>query len=223
MAFITTPNHHMPNEFGSHVKAWNAIATKYDRMTAPIEGWVLGPSRRWLAERVHGQVLEIGIGTGINLEYLPDSVGYTGTDVSPAMIALAQQRSERLGREVNLDVVDATSLPYAENSFDCVLSTYVLCCVPDEHAALAEALRVLRPGGSLLLANHIASDHRLIRWFLKAVDTITVPRMGEHFSREPLRTLRDLDAEILETQYSLLGIIERIHAKKSKAPSLGQI
>ena len=184
-------------------------------MTAPIEGWLLGPSRPWIFERVLGKVLEIGVGTGINFKDIPKEVEYTGTDVSPQMLELAKQRAAKMGFAGQLQLADATKLPFEDQSFDCVVSTYVFCCVPDEKEALKEALRVLKPGGRLLLANHIGSHHSLIHKMQKALDKVTVPRMGEHFSRRPLETLRELGAEIVEVETSFLGIIERLHATRS--------
>ena len=203
----------MPNEYGSHVKGWDATAPKYDLMTAPIEGWLLGPSRPWIFERVRGKVLEIGVGTGVNFKYVPKEVKYTGTDVSPGMLELARQRANEMGFIAELQLADATKLPFEDHSFDCVISTYVFCCVPDEKKALAESLRVLKPGGSLLLANHVGSHHGAIHKMQQALDKLTVPRMGEYFSRRPLETLRELGAEVVEVESSFLGIIERIHAK----------
>ncbi len=204
----------MPNEYGSHVKGWDATAPKYDLMTAPIEGWLLGPSRTWIFQRAHGKVLEIGVGTGINLEYVPKDVDYIGTDVSPEMIEHAKRRAAQIGRTVEFRLADATALPFADQSFDCVVSTYVFCCVPDEKKAFEEALRVLKPGGRLLLANHVGSHHLPIYKMQGLLDKVTVPRMGEHFSRQPLTTLRGLGAEIVEVEHSFLGIIERIHARR---------
>ncbi|WP_432050249.1 class I SAM-dependent methyltransferase [Verrucosispora sp. NA02020] len=194
---------------------WDDRASGYDRRTASAERRLLGTSRRWVCRRATGQTLEVAVGTGLNLPHYPADVQLSGVDWSPRMVHAAGRRAADLGRTVALAAADATALPFADARFDTVVCTFALCCVPDERAALTEALRVLRPGGSLLLADHIVASHPLLRAAQHVVDLVSVPLQGEHYTRRPLHTLRRLDVEVLATERLSYGAIERVHARRA--------
>lgn len=181
-------------------------------MSAGFERRLLASSRPWVTSRVHGRVLEVGVGTGLNFPYYAPGTDLTGIERSPSMLLEARAKASALGMDVMLQEGDAGALPFLDASFDSVLSTFVLCCVPDEERALREMVRVLTPGGSLLLADHVASD----RWWLhgaqRLVDVLTVPLRGEHLGRRPLPIVRELGLQVLETTRTSLGAMERVHA-----------
>lgn len=95
-----------------------------------------------------------------------------------------------------------------------MIITFALCCVPDDRAALREALRVLRPGGRVLLADHVSAEPRWLRLVQRAADLLAVPWHGEHFMRRPLLVLRELDVQVMESSRISRGIVERVHAVK---------
>ena len=114
-----------------------------------------------------GRVLEIGIGTGLNLEhYVKAKVRkVVGLDPGVGMRGLAQKRAERAGLEVELVGLSAEQIPYRDGTFDTVLVTYSLCTIPDPGAALDETRRVLKPGGQLIFCEHgLAPDMSVRRW-----------------------------------------------------------
>jgi ubiquinone/menaquinone biosynthesis C-methylase UbiE len=158
--------------------------------------------------------LELAVGTGANLPYYPDDVELTGIDWSGAMVETARRRGESVGRSVTLQQADAMALPFPAESFDTVVSTLFLCCVPDEQAALREALRVLRPEGHLLLLDHVASSVWPVRLLQHAAELVTVPLQNEHFTRRPITTVRELGMTIEETDGRTLGAIESVQARK---------
>ncbi|WP_214368006.1 class I SAM-dependent methyltransferase [Pseudonocardia sp. H11422] len=134
----------------------------------------------WLGERrgmrdrraallagARGRVLEIGAGTGLNLAHYPDDVTeLLLTEPSAPMVVALRRRVERSGRgRVRVLAAPADTLPVPDASVDTVVSTMVLCTVPDPGAALAEIVRVLRPGGRLLFCEHVLADApRLRSW-----------------------------------------------------------
>jgi SAM-dependent methyltransferase len=122
--------------------------------------------RRELLGAAAGRVLEVGIGTGLNLGYYPPAVErVVGVDPNPGMLALAAQRAPAAGRPVELRPGRAEDLPFPDAAFDTVVSTWTLCSVGEPAAALAEIHRVLAPGGSLLFVEHGLSDRpRVARW-----------------------------------------------------------
>lgn len=193
---------------------WDRQASTYDERTAGVERRFLAESRRWVCGRARGSTLEVAVGTGANLPYYLDDVALTGVDWSTAMLEVAAARARRLGRDIGLSRADAAALPFAAESFDSVVCTFSLCSVPDERGALLEALRVLRPGGSLLLADHVAASFWPLRALQHVADLITVPLQGEHWTRRPLKHLARLGAVVEETERLTLGAIERVDARK---------
>jgi SAM-dependent methyltransferase len=123
--------------------------------------------RRAVVPRAAGRVLEIGIGTGLNLAHYDRSkvTHLVGIDQASQMHRLAQRRSTLARLPVDVRTLSAEKLPFPDASFDCVVCTYTLCSVSDPAAALAEVHRVLRPSGKLLFAEHgIAPDESVRRW-----------------------------------------------------------
>ena len=196
------------------VRFWDRMAPTYDSRTRGVERRVAADSRRWVCDRARGATLELACGTGANFAYYPAGIDLTATDWSPAMLGVARRRATDGHHTVTLLQADAAALPFADSRFGTVTCTFGLCAIPDDRAALAEALRVLRPGGSLLLADHVIATGWPLRVLQRAADLVTVPLHGEHYSRRPLAVLATLDAEIVATERLNHGVIERVHARK---------
>ena len=137
-------------------------ARLYDATMRVADRAGLRRARQRTAGGTSGDVLEIGIGTGLNLFAYPPDVSLHGIDPSDAALAIAAQRADRLALRVALRAGDAAAMPYPSGSFDVIVGTFVLCSVRDVPATLRESLRVLRPGGSLRFLEHARSDHRSI-------------------------------------------------------------
>ncbi len=194
---------------------WDKQAPTYDTKMTGVERRLFPGSRHWVCSRARGETLELSIGTGANLAHYPDEVSLTGIDWSRAMLEHARRQAERLPRTVALHQGNAAALPFTTESFDTVVCTFALCCIPDDRGALAEGLRVLRPGGRLLLADHIVASFWPLRAVQHIADLVSVPLHGEHFARRPLATLRELDVTIEESERLKLGAIEHVHARKA--------
>ena len=196
-------------------RIWDKQAPRYDRSVALWEKILFGDGRRWVCSRTHGEVLEVAIGTGLNLAFYPEAVvRLTGVDLSPAMLGIARQRARKLGMEVDLREGDAQGLPFADESFDTVVCTLSLCNIPDDRKAVAEMKRVLRPGGRLLLLDHVRAASRLGRVVQRALEVVLVRLGGEHLLRRPLEHVRAEGFRIEEQERYKLGIVERLAARK---------
>jgi ubiquinone/menaquinone biosynthesis C-methylase UbiE len=146
------------------VRPRRIFAALYDRQLRPLErGW-LGQRRGALLGELTGQVLEVGAGTGGNLAHYRHAGKVVACEPDPAMRARLAGKLADAPVPVQLCDAAAEALPFADQSFDVVVCTLVLCTVPDPPAALAESYRVLRPGGRLAFLEHVRGRGRLARW-----------------------------------------------------------
>ena len=124
-------------------------------------------TRAQIVPQAEGRVLEIGIGSGLNLSfYDPAKVSLiVGVDPSAAMQKLAQQRAAQISIPVEMIALELGQIQAADASFDSIVCTFTLCTIPDAMAALQEMRRVLKPGGKLLFSEHgLAPDLPVVRW-----------------------------------------------------------
>jgi ubiquinone/menaquinone biosynthesis C-methylase UbiE len=195
-------------------RSWDKHASGYDREMAFLERILFADGRAWVCSQVTGDVLEVAIGTGRNLPFYPPDIQLTGVEFSPAMLDLARQVAQTIGRTVDLRLGDAQALDLPDASFDTVVCTLSLCGIPDERRAVAEMKRVLRPGGRLLLLDHVAASAAWARGIQWLLERITIPLGEEHLLRRPLLTVRAEGFVVELSQRSKLGIVERLIAHK---------
>jgi ubiquinone/menaquinone biosynthesis C-methylase UbiE len=192
----------------------------YDRRGAALipadGGFLFGDARAWLASRARGDTLEVGIGMGHTLAHYPPEVRLTGIEPSAVMLDAARAQARALGREATLRSGDAMAVEFADSSFDTVVFCLVLCTVPDDRRAIAEAARVLRPGGRLLAVEHVRSPYALVRFAERLWEPIAV-RQGDHVLRDPLDHLASAGFAIETLERSRLGIVERLVARRLPA------
>jgi phosphatidylethanolamine/phosphatidyl-N-methylethanolamine N-methyltransferase len=142
-------------------RAYEFYAPIYDF----VFDWVFAPGRVAAIKHLQIQpaelVLEVGIGTGLNLPLYPPAVRLVGIDLSQEMLDKAVERVQHLAMpNVTLKVMDATSMSFGDNEFDKVVATYTVSAVPDPVAALREMRRVVKPGGTIVILNHFRSERR---------------------------------------------------------------
>ena len=119
---------------------------------------------RLIGSSLPGRVLEVGIGTGLNLPLYPRDVNLVGIDLSEGMLRKAQEKVDGLRMDnVILKVMDASSLDFGDGEFDATLATYVISAVPDPVTVLREMRRVTKPGGAIVILNHFRSQNPLMR------------------------------------------------------------
>jgi ubiquinone/menaquinone biosynthesis C-methylase UbiE len=188
----------------------------YDRCFESAEEAGLRDMRRELLAGARGRVLELGAGTGLNLELYPATIeGLTLTEPDPHMTRRLREKLAASGRTSEITVIEAAaeSLPFPDDSFDTVALTLVLCTVPDQAASLKEIARVLKPDGQLLFLEHVRSRNpALAKW----QDRFEAPW---RFLGDGCHCNRDTGAAIGAAGFQL-GDVER--GRMPKAPAIAR-
>lgn len=168
--------------------------------------------RRALVADLHGPVLEIGAGTGRNSLHYPPAARVVATDLNAEHLYLAQRR----GFAFSWACADAQSLPFAANAFEAVVGTLVFCSIPDPRRALTEVMRVLRPGGRLVLLEHVRGQGPLSRRFTDWLQPLWFAMQGEcNLNRETARTVGAAGFQLDSVrQDGWFGLLAEIRASK---------
>jgi ubiquinone/menaquinone biosynthesis C-methylase UbiE len=200
-------------------KAWDKQAASYDKQIGWFERRVFGDDNRaWACSRANGDVLEVAVGTGLNLPLYPEEARVVGIDLSPAMLDIAKRRAGDSGRDVDLREGDAHALPFADASFDTVVCTFSLCNIPDLDRAISEMVRVMRPNGRLVLLDHVRSENKVVLAIQKLIEFASMRMDGDHMTRRPADCLPAHGLEVTEQdRFKWGGIVERLTARKRAA------
>ncbi len=159
--------------------SYTLIAPIYDAVVASATHSMRKDSLRRLQSEQPLDILINGIGTGLDIPFLPQHHRYCGIDLTPAMLKKCRQRLQNKPLTMHLDVGDVMQLPYKDNQFDVVLMNLILAVVPNPSTALKEACRVVKPGGKILImdkfirAEQSALLLRFINIFIKHIATRT--------------------------------------------------
>jgi ubiquinone/menaquinone biosynthesis C-methylase UbiE len=189
-------------------------AKSYDRWMRFYDRLLLDDRRRSICARATGRTLELAVGTGLNLSLFPRDLDLTGIDLSAEMLAVAGRRARELDLHPYLTVGDAQALDLPDGSFDTVVATLLMSTVPDPRRASAEAWRVLRPGGQLLLLDHVRSTTKVVRALQQLLNPIASRLFRVHLLREPLDYLEPIGFRIERCERSRGGLIQEVVARK---------
>lgn len=197
----------------SVVSKYNRVSAIYDIIELPMELFLY---RRWREEALSslsGKILEVGVGTGRNLKYYPASCSVIGIDISIGMTEKARKKAKGM-KNITLLVMDAEHLDFPDNSFDYVVTTFVLCSVPDPVTALEEMRRVLKPSGELIALEHMRSSNPFIARIENLVNPITFSLIGVNVNRNTVRNIEKAGFTIEEAKnLAFHDVFKKIRAK----------
>lgn len=196
-------------------KRYDRIAPIYDLMEGMVERSRYSGWRRLLWSKVEGEdVLEIGVGTGKNFPYYPPGVNITAVDFSEKMLSRARVKAGRENVAVNLQKMDVQSLEFADSTFDTVVGSFVFCSVPDPVRGLEEVKRVVKPGGKVLLLEHVLSANRAIAGMMNLVNPIVSRMMGPNINRRTVDNVARSGLLVEQVTDLAAGIFKLIEARK---------
>lgn len=186
---------------------YDNLAKFYDRAFAPFERRFLD---RWRSETLsllpkNAAILEIGAGTGANFKHYPHFHHAASTEISMKMLQVAQQKS--IGNE--LIQADAQTLPFGENVFDAAFATLVFCSIPDPAAAFAELRRIVKPGGRVVLLEHVRPEG-FAGILSDLLNVITVALIDDHFNRRTADIAAASGLRVREVRKKAGGIVNLI-------------
>ncbi len=193
---------------------YDARARSYDRTVGFGERLLLGAFRRAFGAELRGNILEVAIGSGLNLPFYPPSVDrVVGIDLSRRMLVEASSRANHLRCPVVLAQMEADRLAFPDGSFDTVAISLALCTVPDPAATLREMARVCRPGGRVVLLEHVRSPV----WPIAALQRLLTPlqerALGCHLTRETVETVRNAGFAIETDRQRVFGVFRLVVAR----------
>ena len=195
---------------------YNRVARVYDLEQLFEEAVVFGRLRKalWANAPATGSILEVGVGTGVNMRHYPPGARMTAIDISDRMLEKARARADRTQLTMDLRLMDAQHLDFADGTFDAVVATCVFCSVPDPVAGLREVLRVLKPGGKALLLEHVRSSNPVMGKLMDLVNPLAVRISGANINRRTVDNVRDAGFPAIDVESHTLGMIKTIRATK---------
>jgi len=222
---MTTPAERSRAELDRVEAIYDGIAPEWDARQGMVERMLMGqPMRDSLASLLKGDVLELGTGTGPTLRLLAGNLlvtSFTGVDLSHGMLDQARQHTAGIVFPVTLTQMNAEHLDFADNHFDTVTTSLMLCTVPDPTVALQEMARVCKPDGLIVLLEHVRARNPLLAGMQKMLNPLQVRMLGCHLDRPTNRLIRDLGFRVEAEQTRFFGIFHLIVARPPIPASKG--
>ncbi|WP_342305471.1 class I SAM-dependent methyltransferase [Methanolobus sp. ZRKC5] len=197
----------------SIISKYNRFSYLYDLMEIPIEFFWYSKWRKELFANMSGRVLEVGVGTGKNIRYYPKDCEVVGIDISDGMLAHAKKRSAGKKNAV-LFLMDAEHMGFKDNCFDFVVTTFVLCSIPEPIGALEGMKRVCKPEGTVINLEHMKSEKRLIAFFEDLFNPVTTAITGVNINRETVKNIKKAGLNVTDvTNIALWDVFRMIKSK----------
>lgn len=180
---------------------YNRVSKIYDLMEKPMESMLMDDWRKELFEKIEGKkILEVGVGTGKNLEFYSTDKEVTGIDFSEKMLEKAKNKSKDIDH-VTLMEMDAENMTFEDNTFDTVVTSCVFCSVPDPVKGLKEIRRVCKNGGKVIMLEHMRSNKPVVGKIMDRINFIPLHIWGANINRQTLKNLQEAGFNKEDTTY----------------------
>ena len=195
---------------------YNRMARFYDLHSKLAEKIWFTKWRKKFFSTLKGNILEVGIGTGNNIDYYNTNAKVTGVDFSEKMLEKAREKLNKSGKKnISLKQMDVEKLNFKDNSFDYVVTSCVFCSVPNPIKGLKEIRRVLKSTGKLIMIEHVLSKNLLIALIEHALNPITKYLMGVNINRNTKENITKSGMNIIEDMnLALFDVFRLFIAKK---------
>jgi ubiquinone/menaquinone biosynthesis C-methylase UbiE len=191
---------------------WERLSARYD-LTTWADARRFGAAKRALFAKMRGRCLMVAAGTGADFRYFRAGLTITAIDISPGMVARARERAAKYPGTLEVEVRDVEALPYADGAFDTVVTSCTLCSVRDPVRALRELYRCLRPGGQLLMFEHVRSRLGPIAIVQDLMTPITW-RCGPTMNRDTVGNVQRAGFEVSRETNVYLDVMKAIEARR---------
>ena len=221
------------NKKGEDKKKYDRAAARYDYFEFPMEvlafsRWrklLFGELQKFIESRESETgkeklILEVGVGTGKNMPYYGTGE-YIGIDISRKMLEKARNRMKRLERRIDLIQSDAELLPFRDETFDAIISTYVFCSVENPIRGLKELYRVLKPDGWVFFLEHMRCENEIGGRILDALNPLA-RKFGPEINRRTVENIQKAGFRIAEERWLMTSIFRFIVAEKGSASGVGR-
>jgi ubiquinone/menaquinone biosynthesis C-methylase UbiE len=198
---------------------YQRIAPLYDLLDFPFEHGRYRHIRPELFQELSGRILDAGVGTGRNIAYYPRDASVVGIDLSPAMLARAERRAQRIGRAVDLRQMDVTRLDLPNQSLDAAVASFLFCVLPNDLQvpALLEIERVLKPGATLRLLEYVRPTGTLRAFIAHLWEPWMAWAYGAGFDRRTEEHVIEAGLEILDSRFVVDDLIKLISVRARPA------
>ncbi len=206
---------------GEDLLRYNRIARFYDLIERPMEMFMFSKWRNHLFEKINSKnnsrnfeekILEIGVGTGKNIPYYKKG-RFVAVDISDKMIRKAKKRAERQELKIDLIIADAESLPFKDEVFDKIFTTFVFCSVENPVLGLKEAYRILKNGGRAYYLEHMLPENKLLQLTFHLFNPIA-KLVGPEINRKTDLNIKKAGFKIIEQEYLLGSVFRLVVAEK---------
>lgn len=197
-------------------KRYDRTAAFYDFFEKPMELIAFKKWRLNLMAELEGKVLEIGVGTGRNIEFYPNNLDITAIDFSEKMLKRARQKADRLNKNVELLLMDAEEMDFPDNTFDTVFTTCVFCSVPNPLKGLREIRRVCKPNGKIVMIEHERSEKKLIGLLMDLLNPVVVTMHGANINRRTVENIYKSGFTNVEITNLTADIVKKIVINNEK-------